>query len=91
MIGLRDDSDALPPPPPPSRAPEFAARLFAETGWLCTNLKLEHRPQQEKMARAVAAAMHDDHPLLFEAGTGVGKSLAYLLPGIITRSTRAGS
>lgn len=83
MIGLRDDSDALPPPPPPSRAPALAAKLFAETGWLCANLKLEHRPQQEKMARAVAAAMHDDEALLFEAGTGVGKSLAYLLPGII--------
>jgi len=83
MIGLRDDSDALPPPPPPSRAPEFAAKLFSETGWLCSSLKLEHRPQQEKMARAVAAAMHDDSGLLFEAGTGVGKSLAYLLPGII--------
>jgi ATP-dependent DNA helicase DinG len=83
MIGLRDDSDALPPPPPPSRAPALAAQLFSETGWLCANLKLEHRPQQEKMARAVAAAMHDDQALLFEAGTGVGKSLAYLLPGII--------
>ncbi len=83
MIGLRDDSDALPPPPPPSRAPALAAKLFAETGWLCATLKLEHRPQQEKMARAVAAAMHDDDALLFEAGTGVGKSLAYLLPGII--------
>lgn len=35
------------------------------------------------MARAVAAAMQDDAPLLFEAGTGVGKSLAYLVPGII--------
>ncbi|MDQ5978028.1 MAG: ATP-dependent helicase DinG, partial [Verrucomicrobiota bacterium] len=46
-------------------------------------LKLEHRPEQEQMARAVAAAMADDTPLLFEAGTGVGKSLAYLLPGII--------
>jgi ATP-dependent DNA helicase DinG len=54
-----------------------------KTGWLCATLKLEHRPQQEKMARAVAAAMHDDEALLFEAGTGVGKSLAYLLPGII--------
>ena len=83
MIGLRDDSDALPPPPPPSRAPALAAKLFAETGWLCATLKLEHRPQQEKMARAVAAAMHDDEALLFEAGTGVGKSLAYLLPCII--------
>ena len=83
MIGLRDYSDALPPPPPPSRAPALAAKLFAETGWLCATLKLEHRPQQEKMARAVAAAMHDDEALLFEAGTGVCKSLAYLLPGII--------
>lgn len=84
MIGLRDDtSDALPPPPPPSRAPELAAKLFAEGGWLQSSLKLEHRPQQEKMARAVAAAMKGDTSLLFEAGTGVGKSLAYLLPGII--------
>ena len=35
------------------------------------------------MARGVAAAMRDDEPLPFEAGTGVGKSLAYLVPGII--------
>lgn len=84
MIGLHEDtSDALPPPPPPSRAPEFAAKLFSEGGWLQASLKLEHRPQQEKMARAVASAMKRDESLLFEAGTGVGKSLAYLLPGII--------
>jgi ATP-dependent DNA helicase DinG len=84
MIGLRDDtSDALPAPPPPSRAPEFAAKLFSAGGWLQTSLGLEHRPQQEKMARAVAQAMKTDQSLLFEAGTGVGKSLAYLLPGIV--------
>ncbi len=83
MIGLRDDHDALPPPAPPSRAPELAVRLFAENGWLADALGLEHRPQQESMARAVAAAHRDDQCLLFEAGTGVGKSLAYLLPGII--------
>jgi ATP-dependent DNA helicase DinG len=35
------------------------------------------------MARAAAAAMVDDTALMFEAGTGVGKSLAYLIPGII--------
>lgn len=46
-------------------------------------LSLEHRPEQEQMARAVASAMNSDSALLFEAGTGVGKSLAYLLPGII--------
>ena len=81
MIGIRDDNDAQ--PPPPSRAPELAAKIFAEGGWLQDGLQLEHRPQQEQMARTVAAALQADEPLLFEAGTGVGKSLAYLLPGII--------
>jgi ATP-dependent DNA helicase DinG len=83
MIGLRDENDALPPPAPVSRAPELAARLFAEDGILASALRLEHRPQQEAMARAVSNAYAADEPLLFEAGTGVGKSLAYLLPGII--------
>ncbi len=82
MIGLNDQIDA-PPPPPPSPAPELAAKIFAEGGWLQEGLSLEHRPQQERMALAVAAAMKADEPLLFEAGTGVGKSLAYLLPGLI--------
>lgn len=83
MIGLRDDLDSALPPPAESRAPELAAKIFAENGWLHRGLALEHRPQQEHMARAVAAALRDDAPLLFEAGTGVGKSLAYLVPGII--------
>ena len=81
MIGLRDDTTSA--PRPPSRAPEFAAKIFAEGGWLHDGLNLEHRPQQETMARAIAAALKSDEPLLFEAGTGVGKSLAYLAPGII--------
>lgn len=89
MIGLRDDNESLPPAPPPSRAPEFAAKLFAEAGWLNERLELEHRPQQEQMARATAAAFEADEPLLFEAGTGVGKSLAYLLPGIIHATDQA--
>ncbi|MDB6094970.1 MAG: helicase [Verrucomicrobia bacterium] len=83
MIGIRDDNDSAPPAPPVSHAPELAARIFAEGGWLHSGLSLEHRPEQEQMARTVASAMTADEPLLFEAGTGVGKSLAYLLPGII--------
>lgn len=83
MIGLRDDNDHLPPAPPPSQARAHAARIFAEGGWLQEGLNLEHRPEQEQMARATAAAFDADEILLFEAGTGVGKSLAYLLPGII--------
>lgn len=40
----------------------------------------EHRPQQLKMARAVSEAMSASHHLLVEAGTGTGKSMAYLVP-----------
>ncbi len=40
----------------------------------------EHRPQQVAMLRGIARALnHGDH-LLVEAATGVGKSLAYLIP-----------
>jgi Rad3-related DNA helicase/REP element-mobilizing transposase RayT len=42
----------------------------------------EHRPQQLEMAAAVADALRGGHHLLAEAGTGVGKSFAYLLPAI---------
>jgi Rad3-related DNA helicase/REP element-mobilizing transposase RayT len=42
----------------------------------------EHRPQQLEMAAAVDQAFVDGHHLLVEAGTGVGKSFAYLLPAI---------
>jgi ATP-dependent DNA helicase DinG len=81
MIGIRDET--APPQPPPSRAPELAARIFSEAGLLQSSLGLEHRPGQERMANAAASAFRDDEPLLFEAGTGIGKSLAYLVPGIV--------
>jgi ATP-dependent DNA helicase DinG len=42
----------------------------------------EHRPQQLAMIEAVADAFREPHHLLVEAGTGVGKSFAYLLPAI---------
>jgi Rad3-related DNA helicase/REP element-mobilizing transposase RayT len=44
--------------------------------------KFEHRPQQMEMAQAVADAFDQGRHLLVEAGTGVGKSFAYLLPAI---------
>ncbi|GIW04643.1 MAG: DNA polymerase III subunit epsilon [Thermomicrobiales bacterium] len=43
----------------------------------------EHRPAQETMARAVTRAFNGDHHLLVEAGTGTGKSVAYLLPAVL--------
>ncbi len=57
--------------------------VFRPGGWLEVTLGLDHRPQQAAMAEAVAAALESDQALLFEAGTGVGKSLAYLIPGLI--------
>jgi ATP-dependent DNA helicase DinG len=40
------------------------------------------RPGQQEMAKAVAEALDQGDPLLVEAGTGTGKSLAYLVPAI---------
>ncbi len=40
----------------------------------------EHRPEQVQMARFVGDALASGHNALVEAGTGVGKSFAYLLP-----------
>jgi ATP-dependent DNA helicase DinG len=42
----------------------------------------EARPQQLEMAKAVAAAVAERRHLMVEAGTGVGKSFAYLVPAI---------
>lgn len=42
----------------------------------------ESRPQQLDMAEAVAHALEHGEKLLVEAGTGVGKSFAYLVPAI---------
>jgi len=43
----------------------------------------EHRPEQLAMAASVAEAIADKHHLIAEAGTGVGKSFAYLVPAIL--------
>lgn len=43
----------------------------------------EPRPQQLQMAEAVAGAIAEGRHLMVEAGTGVGKSFAYLVPAIL--------
>jgi ATP-dependent DNA helicase DinG len=42
----------------------------------------EDRPEQRAMSAAVARALDDNRPLLVEAGTGTGKTLAYLVPAL---------
>lgn len=44
--------------------------------------RFEHRPQQVHMLKVVAEALNDGRVALVEAGTGTGKSLAYLLPAV---------
>ena len=43
----------------------------------------EHRPEQEEMLDTVSAAIFNQRHLAVEGGTGVGKSLAYLLPAAL--------
>ena len=47
----------------------------------------EYRPGQIEMARAVMRAFADKRHLIVEAGTGTGKTLAYLVPAVSTRLT----
>src|SRR5690606_8984197 len=53
---------------------------FSVKGVLAKSRDFEYRPQQQELAVAVAEALVNAAPLVAEAGTGVGKSLAYLLP-----------
>lgn len=43
----------------------------------------EARPQQVQLAQAIATAIHERRHLMAEAGTGVGKSFAYLVPALL--------
>ena len=53
---------------------------FSKKGVLAKSRDFAYRPQQQELAVAVAEALVSASPLVAEAGTGVGKSLAYLLP-----------
>jgi ATP-dependent DNA helicase DinG len=57
--------------------------IFSPTGILSRAKNFEYRPQQQEMAVAVAHALQHREHLAVEAGTGVGKSLAYLIPSIL--------
>ena len=75
MIALKD-----------SLGTQFVERvrtIFAADGLLSKAKNFEFRPQQQAMAVAVAEALEEERHLVVEAGTGVGKSLAYLVPAIL--------
>ena len=75
MIALKDslDSDFV----------ERVRAIFAPDGLLAKARNFEYRPQQQEMAAAVAQTLEEERHLVVEAGTGVGKSLAYLVPATL--------
>jgi ATP-dependent DNA helicase DinG len=81
MIGLIENAGGT--PLKPGYLVTLVESIFNEGGTLQSVLKLDHRPEQAAMALATAQSLETNQPLLFEAGTGVGKSLAYLIPGLI--------
>ena len=50
----------------------------------------EYRPGQIQMAEAVLRAFEGRRHLIVEAGTGTGKTLAYLVPAIAAATARGG-
>ena len=78
----------MPDLPVVPRAPELTDRVggvFADGGALASALSaFESRPAQRQMADAVATTLRSGGVLLVEAGTGTGKTLAYLVPAILS-------
>ena len=79
------------PPPHPISPPDrpIAEKLptlrafFSPGGTLAkSSLAFEHRPGQYEMAQAIEKAIEEKRHLIVEAGTGTGKTLAYLLPAL---------
>lgn len=56
-------------------------RIFGPSGWLARHHpRFEYRPGQLEMAEAIEASVENGQHLIIEAGTGTGKTLAYLVP-----------
>src|ERR1700744_4635609 len=68
--------------PPEEKLPTLY-EFFAPGGILAkSSLQFEHRPGQYEMAKTIEQCFADRRHLIVEAGTGTGKTLAYLLPAL---------
>lgn len=77
-IPLSEAADARSPAKLPTLHDFFSAGgLLAKS-----SLNFEQRPGQYAMAKAIESAFKDRRHLIVEAGTGTGKTLAYLLPAL---------
>ncbi|HKS30167.1 MAG TPA: ATP-dependent DNA helicase [Pyrinomonadaceae bacterium] len=63
--------------------------IFGRDGLIArAHPEYEYRPGQIQMAEAVLRAFHEKRHLIVEAGTGTGKTLAYLVPAIAAAVSR---
>lgn len=77
----RESTTLVPNPQPVSLDPDEVASALEVGGIFSRHFpNYEHRPQQIEMLRSVTRALSEHRHLLVEAGTGTGKSMAYLLP-----------
>ena len=85
-LALSHEDEVKPLRPTGQRTPldvDQLAAMLEEGGSFAQQFPgYEHRPPQVQMLRAVARAFNDGQHLLVEAGTGTGKSVAYLLPAV---------
>jgi ATP-dependent DNA helicase DinG len=70
---------------PPETRTLKARQFFTRKGFLSEwHPNFEYRPGQLEMAEAIEAALADKTCLLVEAGTGTGKTMAYLIPALLS-------
>ncbi len=82
--GERPQEPPLKPAPNPTPLEvEKLCRMLETDGLFEKNFAgFEYRPQQVDMLANVIGALNESHHLMVEAGTGTGKSMAYLIPAI---------
>ncbi len=78
-------SDVLiPVDPPKSLDPEDVSAILEHGGEFSRFFEhYEQRPEQIDMCKAITQAISESQHLMVEAGTGVGKSFAYLIPAVL--------
>jgi ATP-dependent DNA helicase DinG len=62
---------------------EQVRTIFSDHGLLAKAKNFEFRAEQQAMAERIARSLQEEQHLVVEAGTGVGKSMAYLVPAIL--------
>ncbi len=69
-----------------NKAENISESIFSEEGLLSEHLEnFRYRPQQQSMSDAVETALKNYSQLIVEAGTGVGKTFAYLIPALLSK------